>query len=118
MGMFDDIHIDINLLPLSEQEMELFTDEIKFQTKSLDNALSDYYITKEGLFEELYDLEREVGSTWNYRGKVFEVNIRTNKRLIKIEHHGFVQFYHQVGEEWFEFKAKFTDGKLVSIVRV
>ena len=40
---------------------------------------------------------------------------RTNVRLETIPHHGYVNFYTSISKKWYEFNAKFTDGKLVEI---
>lgn len=40
---------------------------------------------------------------------------RTNERLVTIPYNGCVCFYSIIKEDWYEFFAKFTDGKLVSI---
>jgi hypothetical protein len=50
MGMYDTIQFDIDILPVPREEKELLVNE-EFQTKSLDNALVNYRITREGNLE-------------------------------------------------------------------
>lgn len=72
--------------------------------------MDKYVITKEGtLVERFYS---KVGDEWQH------------DRDEPIEFHGILNFYtytasHQTGDfKWWEYNAKFTDGKLVSITRV
>jgi hypothetical protein len=43
---------------------------------------------------------------------------RVNQRLEPIDFHGYANFYSDVENVWYEFTAKFTNGKLVKIERV
>ena len=106
MGMYDTLLINTNCLPISAEEIELLSKE-EFQTKSLDNCLICYRITDEG-FLECEESSRELlrtsstGTNW--------------KRVDEV--HGYVTFYTMTkAKEWYEFIAKFTDGKLVKIFR-
>lgn len=97
MGMFDYLFIDIEMLPISDEIKEKVGDNPGWQTKSLDSTLSDVYITNEG---ELM------------------VNFRyTSNEKTKLQYHGYLNFYTFIDKEFFEFTAKFTDGKLIEIVR-
>jgi hypothetical protein len=110
MGMFDTIIINTDLLPISEEEKELLS-KTNFQTKSLDNALFTYRITNDGFLEYLV-------SSRNFGIKEsFSPETDHWKRINDI--HGYVSFYtsSRKNNEWFEFVAKFTDGKLVEIFR-
>lgn len=91
--MFDYILIDSKLLPYVGNVPSNFFDNEFWQTKSLDNCLSDYTITKEKLIKKtLY------------------------KEVIEItDFHGIIRFYTSINEIWYQFDAKFTDGELVSI---
>jgi hypothetical protein len=107
MGMFDTLQLDVNLLPVSPEQIESLSKE-EFQTKSLENALLTYRITDEGYLEYLVyssDFLEDYRSSSEY-----EDWIRVN------EVHGYVSFYTH-HKEWYEFVAKFTDGKLVEIFR-
>lgn len=93
MGMFDYIKIAPKLLPTTEN---LFIPEDEWwQTKCLDKSLCYYQITKDGIFE-----------------------LTNKENPIDTKFHGFVQFYTSIDDVWLEFKAKFTDGKLVVIEKL
>jgi hypothetical protein len=48
MGMFDNIIVDVNILPDLTQEEKLLLNETKgWQTKDFENTLTDVYITKD-----------------------------------------------------------------------
>ena len=49
---------------------------------------------------------------------LIEVNLWNKEERVITDFHGHVQFYKSVSDVWYEFKAKYTDGKLVSIVQV
>ncbi len=91
--MFDYIKIDQKLLPYVENiKPHLFENEL-WQTKSLDKCLSEYTI-----FENII-IEKTLA-----------------KEIIEItDFHGVIRFYTSVNGIWYEFDAKFTDGKLVSV---
>jgi hypothetical protein len=93
MGMFDYIKIDQILLPcIGNIKSDLFENEF-WQTKSLYNCLSTFTIKKDGLLEETL-----------------------TKESIKIDDfHGIISFYTDVDDIWFQFDAKFTEGKLISV---
>lgn len=100
MGMFDYIKIDSKLLPyIGNIDSNYFDNEL-WQTKSLDNCLIIYQITKNGLIEIGYG----------------EENLENDYEKIFIDNfHGIIRFYTDINEIWYEFDAKFTDGKLVSV---
>src|SRR5437879_3166071 len=94
MGMFDEVRCEY---PLPDVELQ---DE-RFQTKNFYRLLENYTITKEGrLIHE--------SSHW---GKV------------EVPYTGDVRFYTARGShqdntlEWFEYRAQFKDGQLLSISR-
>lgn len=95
MGMYDNLMINVDKLPLSDVDKKRLADE-QFQTKSFDCTLTEIYITDEG---EL------------------KIN-RMDEQLVTIPYHGWINFYTDCEGEWFEFNAKFTDGKLVEIERI
>jgi hypothetical protein len=110
MGMFDNIEFDINRLPISVEERKLLSKK-KFQTKSLENTLSRYRITEDGHLEYLVYCSDFLDQ---YEPDCqFESWIRIN------DIHGYVSFYTFLSDpkEWYEFVAKFTDGKLVDLFR-
>ncbi|TAG40974.1 MAG: hypothetical protein EAZ32_04760 [Cytophagia bacterium] len=107
MGMFDTIWVNSKRLPLSSEEQEALSNQF-FQTKSLEKLLIYYRITDEGDLEyldKLADSEEEAQP-------------KKSGKWVKIQDiHGYITFYTSLDKEWFEFVAKFTDGKLVTIFR-
>ena len=106
MGMYDSLYINNTLLPLTEEQKAIMPDNPGWQTKDFDCALTELYITDEG--------ELKV-SRWIDGEDDEGVFIREDERLETIEHHGYIRFYSTIDRVWFEFRAKFTDGKLVNI---
>lgn len=97
--MFDSIYVKPEMLPLPENIKILFTDDIEFQTKDLGKSLSRFRITPEKTLIEFPYLYRKA-EEW------------------EVDFHGIFNFYTSVDEVWYEFKAKFTNGKLEEIIRV
>lgn len=98
MGMFNYIKIDRKQLPVE------IPDDLGhgWQTKDTPHQyLRVYQITPEG---ELHLLE------WNGEAYVFEEALD--------DFHGDIAFYDSASDEWFEFVARFTEGKLTRIWRV
>lgn len=124
MGMFDYLFIDTNLLPITKEEKELIGENREFQTKDFDRELTEVYITNEGEVKvnrfEMEEVPKEERPYMNEVGisNLFGCLRRVNERLETINHHGYVRFYTNVDKTWFEFSAKFTDGKMVNIERV
>ena len=118
MGMFDTLYVNVNLLPITNEEQELFEEDCSFQTKDFDCELSEIYITDDGElkinrfeYEEVPKEERphpDVDGLMSLAGSLR----RINERLETIPYHGIVNFYTQVNNVWYEFFAKFDDGKL------
>lgn len=104
MGMFDYIRIESHLLPISEAEqVDIELEDAAFQTKDLECHLNMYQITPDGsliLVNEMYD-------DFQYRESHKEV-----------KYHGYLNFYSDVFGTWYEFQAKFTDGKMVEVKRL
>ena len=95
--MYDNIKIDQKLLPYIGNIESNYFEDADWQTKSLDKALDTVILTENSLIE---------------------INFSTKQERIINDYHGFVQFYTSISGIWYEFKAKYTDGKLVSIVQV
>lgn len=124
MGMFDYLFIDTNMLPISDEEKIIIGDEPGWQTKDFDNVMTEIYITNDGelkinqwVYETVPKEERPHPDDDGIAGLVGSLR-RSNERLETIPHHGYVRFYDSINREWYEFSAKFTDGKLVEIKRV
>lgn len=108
MGMFDTIWVNSKRLPLSSEEQEALSKQ-SFQTKSLERLLLYYRITDEGDLEYLDKL-----ADWEDE----EAQPKKSGKWVKIQDiHGYITFYTSLDKEWFEFVAKFTDGKVVDIFR-
>jgi hypothetical protein len=122
MGLFDKVRCEY---PLPDAEMQ---DET-FQTKSLDCDMSDYTITRDGcliLHQARYELvpeeerpnwgkpEWDSSDTAKFAGSLKAVPVGE----VEIPYHGDIWFYtSKVGEDgkikdWFEYQARFTDGRL------
>lgn len=118
MGMYDNVHVPIDKLPVSDEEKKLIKKENpNWQTKDFDCVLTDIHITDDGFltirkFE--YGFDKTQKNRFGTMGVLTEENVRTEV----IPHHGYFNFYSGVGGQWYDFMAKFTDGKLVSIERV
>lgn len=102
MGLFDDVLCEYPLPEWPDGE------EPSFQTKDLECAMLRYRITADGRL-----LEAEYERDSSGRGRV--------AGWTDIDYHGYVTFYTSVprdgGREWFEYRAKFTDGELVDLQR-
>lgn len=121
MGMFDNLIINTNKLPVSEEEKEKIGKNPNWQTKDFDCILTEIYITDEGElkindfnYEIVSKKDRAYPKDEGLRGLMGSMK-RVNENLKPIKHHGYVNFYSNIGDDWYEFFAKFTDGKLISI---
>lgn len=101
MGLFDDVTLDPEVkLPDPQPPNRVF------QTKDLECYMHKYRITSDGRLMQLRFHDED--GTWRDHDEEF---------------HGILNFYTSGGDrkdgtwEWFEYNAKFTDGKLVSIER-
>ena len=124
MGMFDEIRCEC-LLPDS-----IVQDHV-FQTKSLERVMDSYTITRDGRlilhevrYEQVPEEERPHYGTpeWDHPlmrllGLVRSVPVGD----VEVPYHGYIVFYTSIGDppdyEWFEYRAKFTDGRLVELIR-
>ena len=95
MGMFDDLTVEYPLPDIGKAQVR------EWQTKDLSRTLDRYRLTNEGI------LLRE-----------------TTNGVMPVNYHGYLEFYGNDGDgdprgkEWFEYCAKFVDGKCVHIERV
>ena len=124
MGMFDYLFIDKNMLPISDEEKIIIGDEPGWQTKDFDNVMTEIYITNDGElkinqweYEDVHKEDRPFPDDDGIKGLFGSVR-RSNEKMETIPHHGYVRFYSSINHEWYEFNAKFTDGKLVEIKRI
>lgn len=115
-------------LPLNDELKGLSVkwDEVQFQTKDLDNCLSEYIISEEGeLLEEIVEREyvyyteeenKQKRDKWSFYKDVIE----KNKYTKKVEFHGKVTFYEildfsETEDIWLDFDAYFNYGNLDKI---
>jgi hypothetical protein len=124
MGMFDYLFIDTNMLPISDEEKIIIGDESEWQTKDFDNVMTEIYITNDGElkinqweYEVVPKEERPHPDGDGIAGLAGSLR-RSNEELETIPYHGYVNFYNSINREWYEFRAKFTDGKLIEIKRM
>jgi hypothetical protein len=126
MGMFDNIKCE-KKLPLNAEikNLDIKWNEVSFQTKDLDNCLSDYRITKRGeLVEDIVEKEYTY-YTEEERKKLKGWHFIKDQKIIKeyskkVEYHGSIRFYElfDLSDEediWVEFDAHFVYGKLDKI---
>jgi hypothetical protein len=126
MGMFDELHCEF---PLPDAAVQ---DEV-FQTKSFERLLDRYTITGDGRlilhqvrYEEVPEEERpyygtpewEQGGLFRLCGSMRAVPVGD----VEVLFHGDIVFYTSLedrpGRQWFEYRARFTDGRLQWIRRV
>ena len=128
MGLFDELKCEY---PLPDAVVQ----EETFQTKSLNRTMDRYTISQEGRlilhkvrYEVVPEEEREYYGTPDWDEKPF-VQIFGMLRSIpvgdvEIPYHGDIAFYTSTGSrgvgdfEWFEYRARFTEGRLQWIKRV
>ncbi len=128
MGMFDELKCEY---PLPDADVQDRT----FQTKSLECLMDRYTITREGRlilhkvrYEHVPEQEREYYGTPEWDEKPF-VRIFGMLRSIPVgdvdmAYHGDITFCTSIGSregedfEWFEYKARFTEGSLQWIERI
>lgn len=125
MGMFDSLYINIDKLPISEEEKKMFSPNEEFQTKDFDCELKVYRITDDGFLEkeeydQRYDPEAEsvISKLSGTKGAiVFE-----NQRTVRVDYTGDLHFYTYLGSyskpvspNWFIFDATFKEGVLKTI---
>ena len=123
MGMYDTLIINLDLLPITEAEKEILKDS-SFATKDFENVLTEIYITDDGFLKiNNYELEStpEDEKPFPYaegiRGLMGCLR-RKNEHLETIHHHGYVNFGAYENNTIYDFRAKFTDGKLILIERI
>lgn len=126
MSMFDNIKCEKEI-PLNDEikALDVKWNEVTFQTKDLENCLSDYRITYNGeLVEDVVEKE------YTYYTEEERKNLKSwlfikDEKIIKeyskkVEYHGTIRFYElfDLNEEqdiWVEFDAHFIYGKLDKI---
>lgn len=128
MGMYDNLIISRHLLPLRYEDFDYLTDidyvKLDWQTKSFDNNLSNIYIEDDKrLYIEKFDYEEVPKEERPYPDDIGIFGLcgslrKTNISIEPLDYHGYVRFYTNIKNIWFEYEAKFTDGLMVDIKRV
>ena len=119
--MFDTLIINTDKLPVTDEEKKLIGENFGWQTKDFDCNLTEIYITDEGELKinrwDYEKIQKEEIPHPNGEGLLGLIGSlkRVNERLEVIKHHGYINFYSNIGNDWYEFFAKFTDGKLAFI---
>lgn len=126
MGMFDSVECEY---PLPDPEAQ----HIWFQTKDLNNLMDNYTITREGrLILHLWDYEETPKAERRYPDapegsfeSMFGIirKVEGSERLVDQHYHGDLYFYGFLDErnpasDWYEYRARFTEGTLTSIERI
>ena len=121
MGMFDNLYIHTDMLPVSDLEKQIIGNNPGWQTKCFDCELTEIYITDNGElkinrfnYEDVPKKDRPYPNDEGLLGLSGSIR-RVNERLETIPYHGVIHFYSNIVGDWYEFFAKFTDGKLESI---
>lgn len=108
MSFYDNVKIDPTRLPLSEANIQrLKGDGVNFQTKSLEGMYGGYEITTDGHLEK----SASSGATGS-DGRTVWHSVRM------VDAHGTVVFYGYANNEWFYFKARFREGRIVELFRL
>jgi len=121
MGMFDNLIISTDKLPITDEEKLKIGNNPGWQTKDFDCDLTEIYITDEGElkinrwnYETVPKKERPHPKAEGLLGLIGSLR-RVNEHLETILYHGYVNFYSSINGDWYEFFAKFTNGKLECI---
>ena len=122
MGMFDTIKCDYPLpITLEMVDWDIDVQNLKFQTKDLENLLDDYIITPEGRLLHVQHERKWVDNDDSF----FKGYLETiNTKIVSVDYHGVIYFYcyedlPQKDGKYYtfdaEYAAKFSDNKLTSI---
>ena len=121
--MFDNVFINADMLPISDEEKAEIGEGHEWQTKDYENMLTEIYITDDGLLkvsqfelEEVPKKERPYPDGEGILGLMGSLK-RIHERLEVLPYHGFINFYGSINKKWYSFNAKFTDGKLIEITK-
>lgn len=112
--MYDNFFINTKKLPVSDEEKKIIGENPNWQTKDFDCMLTNIHLTDEGqltIEKFTYGWDDTKINGFGTKGVLTEENVSTEI----IPYHGYFNFYSNIGKDWYEFKAKFTDGKLESI---
>jgi len=128
MGMFDDVKCEY---PLPDTAAGMSLD---FQTKSFGDGITggfmdNYTITAEGdlvfhkvAWELVPEEERPYWGKPEWKKNPL-MQIAGSMKTISLgdeimDYHGIINIYNMVGETWYEYEFKFTDGKVSEVKRI
>lgn len=108
MGMYDYISIPTERLQLSKSEIEdicgCHYGKFELQTKSFECEMSMVHLNDDSIV---------IGAPY------YAEDDEKEKQTVITDYHGFVTFYTSGTSHWFyEFTAKYTDGKLIEVKRL
>ena len=119
--MFDNLFIDTDKLPVSDEEKKLIGKNPDWQTKDFDCDMTEIYITDDGElkinkwnYESVPKEKRSYPNDEGLLGLIGSIK-RVNEHLETIPYQGNINFYSNIGKDWYEFFAKFNNGKLECI---
>jgi len=122
MGIYDILKISTSKLPLTDIEKLSIGENHVWQTKDFKCIMTTVEITDDGKLKFLdfrYEWDENLKSVISYlTGESGGLVVKDEHWVELDDYHGYVNFYSSVNEVWYEFNAKFTDGKLVKIERV
>jgi len=106
--MYDTLRINVAQLPVSEEVRQQWQAAgVDFQTKSLEKILITYTITEDGFLEK---------STAGWLTHFDDATAKSRVRLV--DAHGLIYFYTYVEDRYYEFKARFREGRLTDLTQV
>ena len=122
MGMYDNLRINRQMLPISDDVRKRIKSDEQWQTKDFECILSMAEIKDDGTLwfryaRNVWDENVKTG-VYDITGKMGGL-VEVDVKWVQLEDYfGYIYFYTTIEREWYEFCAKFDDGKLLSIVRV
>ena len=125
MGMFDSVFVAKELLdPIiarssTKLQLEVFDGYYNFQTKDLDNCLTDFYIKEDGTFyweKHEYEYNEKASRAWSSMEPAGVPQYVTDTRTAYLN---FYDFYHTDTERVFvTFTAHVKEGKLAEPITI
>lgn len=122
MGMYDNLKINRQMLPISDDVRKRIKSDDQWQTKDFECILSMAEIRDDGTLwfryaRNVWDENVKTG-IYDITGKLGGL-VEVDVKWIQLEDYfGYIYFYDTIDNEWYEFRAKFNDGKLLSVERV
>jgi hypothetical protein len=123
MGMYDYVEVESSI---SLTNFPCSSEGVQFQTKDFDQTMSVYKITSKGRLQKMKmrcesvpEDERPSFENSTFKdtilAKITGIFRTVSEGWVDENFHGTFTFYTHLENNWYTYKAKFTDGKLVSI---